>query len=72
MLGSSPENDEAGVRSVLEQFGDILEARNGLISPKKLPGCTISIWTVKLILEENETPFFFPDHFFYYCQSDQH
>ena len=54
VLGASPETDEAGVRSVLEQFGEILEARKGLISPKKLPGCTNGIWTVKLILEENK------------------
>ena len=54
VLGASPETDEAGVRLVLEQFGEILEARKGLISPNKLPGCTNGIWTVKLILVKNK------------------
>ena len=53
VLGASPETDERGVRSILGAYGEILEARKGIIS-KKLPGCTNGIWSVKLILEENK------------------
>ena len=34
VLGVSPESDEAGLRSVMGRYGE------GLISLKKLPGCT--------------------------------
>ena len=54
VLGVSPETDEVGVRSVLEVYGEILEARKGLIS-KKLPGCTNGIWTVKLIMDKEKS-----------------
>ena len=49
VLGVSPETNEGGVRTVLEQYGEILEARKGYIS-RKLPGVTNGIWTVKLVL----------------------
>ena len=55
VLGASPETDEAGVRSVLEKYGEIIDVKKGLISHKKLPGCTNGIWTVKLILEKEKT-----------------
>ena len=50
VLGTSPETDEAGIRQVMGQYGEILEAQKGFIS-KKLPGCTNGIWTVRLILK---------------------
>ena len=52
VLGVSPEMDEAGVKSVMGRYGEVLD---GLISLKKLPGCTNGIWTVKLILEKDQT-----------------
>ena len=55
MLGASPDTDEAGVRLVLSKYGEVIEASKGLISPKKLPGCSNGIWTVKLILEKDQT-----------------
>ena len=53
LLGASPETDEAGVRLVLGKYGEVLDAKKGLISPKKLPGCSNGIWTVKIILGED-------------------
>ena len=50
VLGTSPETDQAGIRKVLGQYGDILDCQKGFIS-KKLPGCTNGIWTVKLLLK---------------------
>ena len=55
VLGSSPETDEAGLRLVLGQYGDILDAKKGQISAKKLPGCTNGIWTVRMIVETGKT-----------------
>ena len=55
LLGASPETDEAGVRLVLGKYGEVLDAKKGLISPKKLPGCSNGIWTVKMILGEDQT-----------------
>ena len=55
VLGASPETDEAGVRQVLSKYGEIIEASKGLISPKKLPGWSNGIWTVKLILEKDQS-----------------
>ena len=55
VLGASPETDEAGVRLVLQKYGEVLDAKKGLISPKKLPGCSNGIWTVKMILEKDQT-----------------
>ena len=49
MLGTSPETDQAGIKKVLGQYGDILDSQ-GYIS-KKLPGCTNGIWTVKLLMK---------------------
>ena len=49
MLGTSPESDEGGIRRVLGQYGEVLDAQKGYIS-RKLPGCTNGIWTVRLIL----------------------
>ena len=54
VLGASPETDEVGVRSVLGKYGEILDIKKGLISPKKLPGCTNGIWTVKIILQKDQ------------------
>ena len=42
VLGTSPETDEAEIRLVLGQYGEIVDAKKGLIS-KKLPGCTNAI-----------------------------
>ena len=53
VLGVSPETDEKDIRSVLQSYGEIVEAKKGFIS-KKLPGCTNGIWTVKLILNEEK------------------
>ena len=50
VLGTSPETDEAWVRQVLGQYGEILDAQKGFIS-KKLPGCTNGIWTVRMLLK---------------------
>ena len=50
VLGTSPETDEADIRKVLGQYGEILDAQKGYIS-KKLPGCTNGIWTVRLVLK---------------------
>ena len=55
VLGASPETSEAGLRLVLGQYGDILDAKKGQISSKKLPGCTNGIWTVGMILENGKT-----------------
>ena len=55
VLGASPETDEAGVKLVLGEYGEVLDARKGLISSKKLPGCTNGIWTVRLIMEQGKT-----------------
>ena len=49
VLGTSPESDEGGIRRVLGQYGEVLDAQKGYIS-RKLPGCTNGIWTVRLIL----------------------
>ena len=54
VLGASPETDEAGIRLVLQKYGDVLDAKKGLISPKKLPGCSNGIWTIKMILEKDQ------------------
>ena len=55
---SSPQLIRAAVRDVqLHTVKKLLFMKltgKGLISPKKLPGCTNGIWTVKLILEENK------------------
>ena len=53
VLGASPETDEVGVKQVLGQYGEVLDARKGLISDKKLPGCTNGVWTVRLILRQD-------------------
>ena len=53
VLGTSPETEEAEIRSVLGQYGEIVEAQKGLIS-KKLPDCTNGIWTVKMFLKEGK------------------
>ena len=53
VLGTSPETDEAEIRSVLGQYGEIVEAQKGLIS-RRLPGCTNGIWTVKMFLKEGK------------------
>ena len=37
------------------RYGEVLDVNKGLISPKKLPGCTNGIWSVKLILEKDQT-----------------
>jgi hypothetical protein len=50
VLGTSPETDQAGIRRVMGQYGEILDCQKGFIS-KKLPGCTNGIWTVKLLLK---------------------
>ena len=50
VLGTSPETDQAGIKKVLGQYGQILDCQKGFIS-KKLPGCTNGIWTVKLLLK---------------------
>ena len=42
------------MRLVLSKYGDVLDARKGLISPKKLPGCSNGIWTVKMILDKDQ------------------
>ena len=42
VLGTSPETDEAELRKILGQYGEVMEAQKGLIS-KKLPGCTHSV-----------------------------
>ena len=55
VLGASPETDEAGVKFVLGEYGEVLDARKSLISSKKLPGCTNGIWTVRLIMEQGKT-----------------
>ena len=49
VLGASPETDEAGIRLVLSKYGEVLDAKKGLISPKKLQGCSNGIWTLKMI-----------------------
>ena len=54
VLGTSPETDVTEVRSVLGQYGEIVEAQKGLIS-RKLPGCTNGIWTVKMFLKEGKS-----------------
>ena len=54
MLGVSPESDEAELRHILGQYGEVLEAQKGLIS-KKLPGCTNGIWTVKMFVGEGKS-----------------
>ena len=54
VLGTSPETDEAELRKILGQYGEILEAQKGLIS-KKLPGCTNGIWTVKMFIGEGKS-----------------
>merc|ERR1740137_460827 len=53
VLGTSPETDVTEVRSVLGQYGEIVESQKGLIS-RKLPGCTNGIWTVKMFLAEGQ------------------
>ena len=55
VLGASPETDESGIRIVLQKYGQVLEAKKGFISPKKLPGCSNGIWTVKMILEKDQS-----------------
>ena len=55
VVGTSPETDEAGVKFVLGQYGEVLDAKTGYISSKKLPGCSNGIWTVRLILERCKT-----------------
>ena len=37
------------------RYGKVLDVNKGLISPKKLPGCTNGIWSVKIILEKDQT-----------------
>ena len=54
VLGTSPETNEAEIRQVLGQYGEIVDAQKGLIS-RKLPGCTNGIWTVKMFLGEGMT-----------------
>ena len=54
-MGANPETDEAGVRSIMGRYGEFLDVMKGLISPKKLPGCTNGIWSVKIILEKDQT-----------------
>ena len=54
VLGTSPETNEAELRQILGQYGEILEAQKGLIS-KKLPGCTNGIWTVKMFVFEGKS-----------------
>ena len=54
VLGASPETYEDGIRQVLQKYGEVLDAKKGLISPKKLPGCSNGIWTVKMILEKDQ------------------
>ena len=54
VLGVSPESDEAELRHILGQYGEVLEAQKGLIS-KKLPGCTNGIWTVKMFIGEGKS-----------------
>ena len=46
VLGASPETYEAGIRLILQRYGEVLDAKKGLLSPKKLPGCLNGIWTV--------------------------
>ena len=55
VLGASPETDEVGIRQVLAQYGEVLDAKKGFISGKKLPGCTNGIWTVRLILGQGRS-----------------
>ena len=54
VLGTSPETNEAELRQILGQYGEILEAQKGLIS-QKLPGCTNGIWTVKMFVFEGKS-----------------
>ena len=54
VLGTSPETCEAELRQILGQYGEVLEAKKGLIS-KKLPGCTNGIWTVKMFVGEGKS-----------------
>ena len=54
VLGTSPETDEAELRQILGQYGEVLEAQKGFIS-KKLPGCTNGIWTVKMFVTEGKS-----------------
>ena len=54
VLGSSPETDQAEIRMILGQYGEVVDAQKGFIS-KKLPGCTNGIWTVKMFMEEGKS-----------------
>ena len=54
VLGASPETEETGIRLVLDKYGEVVDARKGLISPKKLPGCSNGIWCIKMILEKDQ------------------
>ena len=54
VLGTSPETDEAEIRLVLGQYGEIVDAKKGLIS-RKLPGCTNGIWIVKMFVGEGKS-----------------
>ena len=54
VLGASPETDEGGIKQFLQKYGEVLDAKKGLISPKKLPGCSNGIWTVRMILEKDQ------------------
>ena len=62
VLGVSPESDEAELRGILGQYGEVLEAQKGLIS-KKLPGCTNGIWTMKMFVGEGKSlpPFYYEE-----------
>ena len=55
LLGTSPETDEAEIRLILGQYGEIIDARKGLISSKKQPGCTNGVWVVKMFVGEGKS-----------------
>ena len=52
--GVSPESSKQEIESVMNQYGDVLDAEIGYISKKLLPGVTNGTWTVKMILEKDK------------------
>ena len=48
IMGASPETVEMDVRETIEeQLGEVMEIKRGLLDPRRLPGVTNGMWTVK-------------------------
>ena len=54
VLGASPLSSMQEVKEVMEQYGEVIEVKKGLLS-KKLPNVTNGTWTVRMVVGEDKT-----------------